>query len=172
MDNYIWTRRPSDLTWYYNYGPTPSPVYNNISQSDFEFVPMLWGRPSDPSDTTFLKTITQLVKDKGLNITNVLSFNEPDGPSQWGGSDIDPDVAAQVWVKNISPLRDMGIRVGLPACTGAPSGLAWLKLFLESCSKIVSEGGKTKNCTYDFVTIHWYGPFESLASHMGTYSAA
>jgi len=170
-DSHIWTREPSSLTWYYNYGPIPSPAYEKISQSDFEFVPMLWGAPSDPTDTSFLRQIQQLVEVKKVNITNVLSFNEPDGPTKWGGSDISPETAAKVWVSNIAPLRNMGIRVGLPACTGAPGGLKWLKDFLESCSKIVSGGGAEKNCTYDFVTVHWYGPFEALASHMGQYSA-
>ncbi|KAK5651876.1 hypothetical protein OQA88_11535 [Cercophora sp. LCS_1] len=170
-DYRIWTSKPSSLTWYYNYEPNPSSVFDSTLQADFEFVPMMWGGPSDPSDTSFLKTIQRLV-EKGTNITNVLSFNEPDGPYQWGGSNMDPDVAAQVWVNNLEPLRKMGIRVGLPACTGAPSGLPWLKLFLDSCSKVISNGGPTKNCTFDFVTLHWYGPFEGLASHMGEYSAA
>lgn len=171
-DNTIWTTQPSDLTWYYNYEPNPSSVFKSMPQSEFEFVPMMWGAPSDPTDTTFLQTIQQLINKDKINITNVLSFNEPDGPFQWGGSNIDADVAAQAWVSNIEPLRAMGIRVGLPACTGAPSGLAWLKFFLESCSKVLSDGGPTKNCTYDFVTLHWYGGFEGLASHMGEYAAA
>jgi len=170
-DYKIWTQQPSDLTWYYNYEPNPSPVFNSLSQYEFEFVPMLWGTPSDPSDTSFFRTIESLVKEKGINITNVLSFNEPDGPFDWGGSNMDPDVAAQVWVNNIEPIRQMGIRVGLPACTGAPSGLPWLRLFMESCSKVISNGGPARNCTFDFVTLHWYGPFEGLASHMGQYSA-
>ncbi|KAK0621036.1 glycosyl hydrolase catalytic core-domain-containing protein [Immersiella caudata] len=171
-DDHIWTRQPSALTWYYNYQANPSPVYAKISQSVFEFVPMLWGAPEDPDDTTFLKQMKALVQDRKVNITNVLAFNEPDGPHQYGGSNIDPEHAAKVWVKNIEPLREMGIRVGLPACTGAPDGLAWLKTFLDSCSEIVSEGSLRKNCTYDFVTIHWYGTFEALASHMGQYAAA
>ncbi|KAK0642211.1 glycosyl hydrolase catalytic core-domain-containing protein [Cercophora newfieldiana] len=171
-DNQIWTRQPSSLTWYYNYMAEPSPAYAKIPQSEFEFVPMLWGAPENPTDTTFLKQIKRLVQERKINITNVLSFNEPDGPREYGGSNLDPEVAARVWVNNIAPLRDMGIRVGLPSCTGAPAGLTWLEDFLKSCSKIISDGGAKKNCTYDFITIHWYGSFEALASHMGRYSAA
>lgn len=170
-DHQIWTQQPSDLTWYYNYESNPSPVFNGLSQAEFEFVPMLWGAPSDPSDASFLTSIERLIKEKGVNITNVLSFNEPDGPFSWGGSNMDPDVAARVWVNNLEPLRQMGIRVGLPACTGSNSGLPWLKLFLESCSKVISNGGPARNCTFDFVTLHWYGSFEGLASHMGQYAA-
>lgn len=171
LDNYVWTRQPSSLTWYYNYKPDPSGVYGNLSQEEFEFVPMLWGTPDDINDTSFLTSIKRLVKEKGVNITNVLTFNEPDGPFEWGGSNMDPGVAAQVWVNNIEPLREMGIRVGLPACTGAPTGLEWLKKFLNACSVVLSGDGPKRNCTYDFTTIHWYGPFDGLASHMGNYAA-
>lgn len=171
-DDAIWTRKPTSLTWYYNYNPSPEPTYAGVAQSDFEFVPMLWGAPEKLDDTSFLTTVRSLIKDKGVNITNVLSFNEPDGPYNYGGSNMDPAAAAQVWVKNLIPLQEMGVRVGLPACTGAPSGLPWLQNFLTECSKLVSTGGKTRNCTYDFVTIHWYGSFDGLASHMGEYSAA
>ncbi|KAK3354042.1 glycosyl hydrolase catalytic core-domain-containing protein [Lasiosphaeria hispida] len=172
QDNLIWASQPSDLTWYYNYQEIPSPVFDNVSQSAFEFVPMMWGKPDDISDTAFLKTVKQLVQDRGVNISHALAFNEPDGPAVYGGSNIDPAVAAQIWVNNFEPLRKLGIRVGLPACTGAPAGLTWLKDFLKSCSEIVSDGGPTKNCTFDFVPLHWYGNFEGLASHMGEYAAA
>ena len=107
-----------------------------------------------------------------MNITNVLSFNEPDGPFVYGGSNMEPSAAAQIWINNMIPLQEMGVRVGLPACTGGPSGMPWLKNFLSECSKLVSTDDETRNCTYDFVTIHWYGNFEGLASHMGQYSAA
>jgi len=43
---------------------------------------------------------------------------------------------------------------------------------LTECSKLISTADNQRNCTYDFVTIHWYGNFEGLASHMGEYSAA
>jgi hypothetical protein len=171
-DDGIWVSKPTTLTWYYNYKPEPESTYDDIPQSEFEFVPMLWGAPSSLSDTTFLTTVKSLIQDKGINITNVLSFNEPDGPFVYGGSNMDPAAAAQVWVKNLIPLQEMGVRVGLPACTGGSTGLPWLRKFLTECAKLVSTENETRNCTYDFVTIHWYGNFEGLASHMGEYSAA
>lgn len=171
-DNYVWTRQPSDLTWYYNYGASPSPAYSNLSQDVFEFVPMLWGAPSDTSDTSFLSTVKGLIKDRNINISHVMTFNEPDGPTEWGGSNVEPSVAAQVWVSNIIPLQEMGIKVGLPACTGGWGGIPWTKQFLGNCSKLISGGGKPKNCTYDFVPLHWYGNFEGLASHIGEYYGA
>ncbi|KAK0622076.1 glycoside hydrolase, catalytic core [Bombardia bombarda] len=172
-DNYIWTQQPSDLTWYYNYKPLPSPEFNNVTQAAFEFVPMLWGAPQSwDSDTTFVTTVESLIKDRNINISRVLTFNEPDGPTMYGGSDIAPRVAAQVWVNNIIPLQKLGLEVGLPACTGGYSGIPWLTEFLGNCSLILSSADEVRNCTYDFVPLHWYGNFEGLASHIGEYSAA
>ncbi|KAI1151516.1 glycoside hydrolase family 128 protein [Nemania diffusa] len=167
-DNKIWVQDGSDLTWYYNYDPTPSSAFSSQAQSDFEFVPMLWG---SIDDTSFLDSVNNLV-DGGRNISHVLTFNEPDGPTQYGGSNIYPAKAAQVWVDNIIPLVEQGIKVGLPACTGGTGGIPWLQQFLANCSSLISTDGNTKNCSYDFVTLHWYGNFEGLASHMGEYSAA
>ncbi|OAA65180.1 Glycoside hydrolase, superfamily [Niveomyces insectorum RCEF 264] len=175
QDNYLWTRSPSDLTWYYNYGASPSPVYSNLSQDVFAFVPMLWGGSSSrTSDTTFLATVTGLLSH-GIEISHVLTFNEPDLSTDYGGSDVDPMVAAKIWVANIIPLQATGVKVGLPACSGGWGAVPWLSQFLGNCSKLIStdgSGGVTRNCTYDFIPLHWYGNFEGLASHIGTYAAA
>ncbi|KAI1413969.1 glycoside hydrolase family 128 protein [Hypoxylon sp. FL1857] len=167
QDNKIWVQSGSDLTWYYNYGSTPSPAFEDVPQDQFEFVPMLWGAIDD---TSFLESVQDQI-NSGRNIKHVLGFNEPD--SQYdGGSNIQPSVAASVWVKNIAPLADVGVKLGLPACTGGWGGIPWLQQFLGNCSEIISTDEEKKNCTYDFVTIHWYGNFEGLASHMGSYAAA
>ncbi|GKT86010.1 F5/8 type C domain protein [Colletotrichum tofieldiae] len=144
LDNQIWVQSGSDLTWYYNYQEIPSPAFASKSQEEFEFVPMMWGVSSNPEDTTFLRAVKGLIKDKGINITHALGFNEPDGPTQYGGSNIAPDIAAKAWVANFIPLQELGVKVGLPACTGAPAGLPWLKQFLGNCSEIISEGEKRR----------------------------
>ncbi|KAI1077979.1 glycoside hydrolase family 128 protein [Whalleya microplaca] len=167
QDNQIWVRSGSDLTWYYNYVETPSPAFSDVSQEQFEFVPMLWGARND---TSFLDSVESLIKS-GRNISYVLSFNEPDS-AYGGGSNIEPSVAADVWVKNIAPLAEKGVKLGLPACTAGEGGIPWLQQFLGHCSDLISTGNEKKNCTYDFVSIHWYGNFEGLASHLGSYSAA
>ncbi|KAI1383788.1 glycoside hydrolase family 128 protein [Hypoxylon trugodes] len=167
QDDKIWVQRNSDLTWYYNYQSTPSYAFNNLPQDQFEFVPMIWGAIDD---TSFLDSVQGQI-DGGRKITHVLGFNEPD--SQYnGGSNIQPSRAADVWVKNVAPLADKGVKLGLPACTGNYNGIQWLQQFLGNCSNLISTDTERKNCTYDFVTIHWYGDFEGLASHMGLYSAA
>jgi hypothetical protein len=160
-DDNIWVHPGSDLTFYYTYGVTPAPAFAN---TDLQFVPMMWGAPAGGSDdTTFLAQIEGLLAN-GINLTYILSFNEPDGSSSTGGSAITPSYAARLWSTNIEPLKQRhGLKLGAPAVTGAPSGFDWLTQFFGNCSG---------NCSADFVPLHWYGNFEGLASHVGQYRAA
>lgn len=163
QDNQIWVESGSDLTWYYNYDLTPSTAYSNRSQSEFEFVPMLWGAPTSTSDTAFLTGVKQLISD-GTNISHVLTFNEPDGDTSTGGSNVDPSLAASTWIREIEPLRQLGVKTGAPAVTGSQGGFTWLSEFFSNCTSLGT------NCTADFIPIHWYGDFEGLASHIGQVS--
>ena len=158
-DNKIWAQSGSDLTWYYNYGPNPSPA---MLGNGLGFVPMLYTAPASASDSSFLDTIKSLVSS-GTKISHVMSFNEPDGRTNTGGTDLDPKIAAAAWITSLEPLRKMGIKVGAPAVTGAPSGFTWLTSFFSAC-----EGG----CNPDFIPIHWYDNFGGLASHMGQVRSA
>lgn len=167
QDNKLWSPPGNDLTWYYNYGSMPSPAYAGVSQDQFEFVPMMWGVGADPTDATWLSQVKGVINE-GRNITHALAFNEPDAPNSWGGSNVDPHSAAQAWVANFEPLAQMNVKLGLPAVTGAPSGLDWIKQFLGNCSALVSKGSReTKNCTFDVIPLHWYDNFAGLASHIG-----
>ena len=160
-DDKIWTQAGSDLTWYYNYGAYPSDSFKN---TQLEFVPMLFGAPNDPksTDTTFLDSITALLK-QGVKIKYVLSYNEPDGGTSTGGSNLPVDTAASTWMRNLKPLRNrFNISLGLPAVTGSPNGFSWLKNFNASCQLLDPAG-----CKADFVPVHWYGNFGGLASHVG-----
>ncbi len=157
-DDAIWISNNSDLTWYYNYQQYPSPAYINTS---LEFVPMLWGAPSSALDTSFLMNVTSQVLS-GANISYVMSFNEPDGTTATGGSNVTPQLAASTWIREILPLRKLGLQLGAPAVTGANAGFTWLQEFFDAC------GG---NCTADFIPVHWYGDFSGLASHIGQIQA-
>lgn len=75
QDDANWDSPTSDLTWYYNYGSKPSPVFADIPK--LQFVPMLWGTGNS---TGFLSDVQSQIK-AGANITYVLGFNEPDGDS-------------------------------------------------------------------------------------------
>lgn len=153
-DDFIWTTPPSDLTWYYNYQSTPS---DTLASSNLQFVPMLWGAPASTTDNSFLTTVTSLI-NSGMNISYVMSFNEPEGSRKTGGSGITPELAASSWIRVIEPLRKLGVKLVAPATTGGPDGFPWLKAFFEAC-----DGG----CTVDVMPVHWYGSFEGLANHLG-----
>jgi hypothetical protein len=141
-DDNIWDQAGSDLTWYYNYGYTPTNAFTN---SNLQFVPMLWGATDGSTSTAFLDSVTSLVSS-GTNISYVLSFNEPDGTASTGGSAIPADLAASTWIREIEPLKKLGIKLGAPAVTGAPSGFTWLQNFFTQCNG---------SCTPDFIPVHW-----------------
>ena len=153
-DDGIWTESGSDLTWYYTYNSKPASA---LASSNLQFVPMLWGAPSSPSDTTFLDDVRSQIKG-GTNISYALSFNEPDGTQATGGSNVPADLAASTWIREMEPLKADGIKLGAPAVTGAPGGFTWLENFFNACN-----GG----CNPDFIPVHWYGNFEGLAGHLG-----
>ncbi|KAG6014517.1 hypothetical protein E4U43_006447 [Claviceps pusilla] len=165
-DNKVWVQPGSDLKWYYNYQSLPSPAYSALSQEQFEFIPMMWGVGANPNDTRFLRDVTKLV-DGGTKIKHVMGFNEPDGTPAVGGSNVRPGDAALAWVANFEPLGKMGVKLGLPACTGGWNSLPWLKQFLGNCSALVSTAEEVRNCTWHFLPVHWYDNFAGLASHIG-----
>lgn len=149
-DDKTWDNPESDLTWYYNYAASP---INGID-AKLQFVPMLWDASSaGKTPGSFYNTVKGL-KDSGREIEYVLGFNEPDGCKD-GGSCIDADTAAEAWINEVEPLKDLDIKLGAPAVTGSPRGLAWLQDFYTAC-----DGG----CSTDFMPVHWYGNFEGMVS--------
>jgi hypothetical protein len=71
---------------------------------------------------------------------NIQAFNEPDNAGQ---SNMDPTYAAQLWVQYIQPIQKIGVLLGAPAVTNAPSGAAWLRTFFSACT----------GCKVDFLPI-------------------
>lgn len=159
-DDDVWTEQGSVLTWYYTYTAQPA---QSLANSKLEFVPMLWGAPSDPTDTAFLDEVRSQL-ERGVPIKHALGFNEPNGQESTGGSNLAPALAAEVWIRQMEPLRrDHGVKLGLPAVTNAPSGFTWLEEFYRACDG---------NCTADFIPVHWYGEeFQGFASHLGHVTA-
>jgi len=99
---------------------------------------------------------------RGGNAKYVLTFNEPDGNTDSGGTSIDAEGAAEAWAE-IAKLREDGHMISLPATTGSGPGFEWLEEFNESCWQRYEETG----CEFDFVAAHWYGAFEGLAAWLG-----
>jgi hypothetical protein len=148
----IWTSHtPDDLTWYYNYGSSPS---TELSDSSLEFVPMLWG--SDGASGFAHDVRTQM--EGGSTVKYALGFNEPDGTSSTGGSSVDVSTAVDYWIQEMEPLRAHDIKLGAPAVTGSSRGLDWLSSFFDQCGD---------RCHVDFIPLHWYGDFEGFASYLG-----
>lgn len=147
----------SSSTWYYNWAPSPDP---HVSSS-LEFTPLIHGL-SEASSSSISSQLSALPDSS----THLLSFNEPDGTTESGGSSISPEDAARSYIDHILPFRsgDRKWKISHPSVTGSGNGLEWLRKFNESCYEIDSENG----CPADFVAAHWYGAFDGLASWLGT----
>lgn len=161
QDDAIFAQPNNGLTWYWNYDVSPTPEYINLSQSDIEFVPQLWGA-SNTTGTSFLSNVTTLI-NQGRNITHVLSFNEPDVNYTASGSQVSPDLAAVTWMQNFDPLRKMGIKVGAPVVFANELGFTWLDNFYGACQKLKS------NCTADFMNIHIFGNISVVETYLAEY---
>lgn len=151
-DDKIWIKPGSDLTWYYNYMAQPSPTFANISQSKFEFIPMMWGAAANSSDNTFSDIVQSLIFN-GTDIQHILTFNEPDGPFTQGGCQMDASLAAETWQREIVPLQKMGVKAGAPAVT--QRGSSWLADFYGNCT----------SCKPDFIPLHYYGDYKSFTAY-------
>lgn len=118
-DDSIWITPPTTLTWYYNYNSRPT---SSLSSGNLSFVPMLWG----DHNNTFVEDV------RGQeDVKWVLGFNEPDMGSNVGGSDITPVRAAELWKRDIEPLKRVGKELGAPAVSGSSTGMSWLKEFVS-----------------------------------------
>ncbi|RMZ88027.1 hypothetical protein DV736_g4747, partial [Chaetothyriales sp. CBS 134916] len=162
---YIPTSKPSDynifiashspLTWYMTYSTWAT---LQSSSSSLEFVPMIHGTKSASADVSAIQSQS--------SSKNVLVFNEPDGNTSSGGSSIAPTDAAQTFINTILPLRTKhGKKLSLPATTGSPRGLDWLRAFNHSCYAL---SPLTSGCPFDFVAAHWYGDFTGMTTWLGT----
>ena len=100
-------------------------------------------------------------------VEHILTFNEPDGTTDSGGSSISPRAAARAFIEDIMPMREKhDWKISLPATTGSGNGLNWLSSFNASCFALSPTG-----CQFDFVAVHWYGDFQGMASWLGTLHA-
>ncbi|KAI0429896.1 glycosyl hydrolase catalytic core-domain-containing protein [Xylaria sp. FL1042] len=145
----------SPINWYFTWSPVaaPSEIFPDDAQSRIEFVPALL-----PSTDNLDENIAALDKLPSSS-KHLFTFNEPDGSTDSGGSDISPDDAAKAYIEKIVPLRDR-FQISHPSVTGSSRGLQWLNDFNSSCWDVDSDNG----CPSDFVTAHFYGEFEGLSS--------
>ncbi len=144
----------SPITWYFTWSPVAAPadIFPDDAESRLEFVPALPSTDNLDANIAALNRVPSSSK-------HLFTFNEPDGSTDSGGSDINPDDAAKAYIEKIVPLRDR-FQISHPSVTGSPRGLEWLNDFNSSCWDIDSDNG----CPADFVTAHFYGEFAGLSS--------
>ncbi|KAH8808680.1 glycosyl hydrolase catalytic core-domain-containing protein [Xylogone sp. PMI_703] len=142
----------SKISWGYDWG---FPSWSLDSQ--FEFVPMLWGLPSgaDPDWTAAVQT-------PGTHY--ILGFNEPD-LTYSGSANIAPAPAAAGYQQYIQPFANQ-VKIGTPNVlwnnVGSTSGgnynsPQWMKNFIADCT----------GCHFDFAAIHWYQDCEPGGGQSG-----
>ncbi|KAI0537471.1 glycosyl hydrolase catalytic core-domain-containing protein [Xylaria digitata] len=144
----------SPINWYFTWSPITAPagIFPDGTESRVEFVPALPAIDNLDDNIDVLDRVPSSSK-------HLFTFNEPDGTTNSGGSNISPDDAAKAYIEKIVPLRDR-FQISHPSVTGSQRGLEWLNDFNSSCWEINSDNG----CPADFVTAHWYGEFAGLSS--------
>jgi hypothetical protein len=117
-------------------------------------------------DEASSSSISSAINALPSSSTHLLSFNEPDGTTDSGGSSISPEDAARSYIDHIAPYQagDRKWSISHPSTTGSPNGLDWLRRFNSSCYDIDEQNG----CPTDFIAAHWYGNFDGLAAWLGT----
>ncbi|UPL02664.1 hypothetical protein LCI18_013598 [Fusarium solani-melongenae] len=157
-DNELLLSNNSEIAWYYTWSLWPSDEIGN----SLPFVPLIHGL-DDASDSELKSRLNKLPDSS----THLLSFNEPDGETDTGGSSISAKDAARSYMSNIAPLRNSTNsrrwNISHPSVTGSPRGLEWLRDFNESCYDIDDDG-----CPTDFVAVHWYGDAPGLENWLQT----
>ncbi|KAF2008907.1 glycoside hydrolase family 128 protein [Aaosphaeria arxii CBS 175.79] len=162
-DNNLLISSSTPLSWYYNWSPYPN-TDQIPRDGPLEFIPLIHGIDG-AEDSQTARVIGSLPESS----SHILSFNEPDGTKDSGGSSIEPKDAAKAYIEHIVPYRNgenggRKWKISHPSTTGSPMGLEWLRRFNESCYEIDSENG----CPTDFIAAHWYGAFDGLTSWLGT----
>lgn len=135
--------------WAYNWGQNPGSL-----DSQYSFVPTLWGRKSPDSQVDFFATWSSSASKAISNGAKALfSFNEPDNKSQ---ANMSPADAAKFHVQQMNPFSGKAL-VGAPSVSNsnlAGEGLQWLKSWVSQC--------KSQGCKYDFCNVHWYSPVNAI----------
>ena len=131
----------SSIGWGYNWAADAGGLASNLN-----FVPMLWGS----NVGNFASSAASAIK---AGADSIMAMNEPDQPTQYGGSAITPSNAAAIYKKNIVALASSA-KLGAPAVSNGNStsplmGVQWLAQFFDNCSG--------SSCPINFVPFHWYG---------------
>ncbi|DAA76254.1 TPA_exp: Uncharacterized protein A8136_0926 [Trichophyton benhamiae CBS 112371] len=126
--------------WAYNWGSNSNNIGNGI-----DYAPMLWGQKFFNDWTKSTPSILS------TGCKYVLSFNEPDIPSQ---ANMSPQDAIQAHKQYMKPFVGKA-SIGSPAVSngGGEMGLSWLGKFLDGCAG---------QCNIDFLNVHWYDSAQNV----------
>ncbi|MCJ1376895.1 hypothetical protein MMC20_008140 [Loxospora ochrophaea] len=130
----------SSITWLCNWYSAPPP---NLG-SHIEFVPQDYGKQSDVApDYVWTANAKTAVAE---NTKYFLSFGEPETANN--ELYMDPQDAVNLFIKDLQPYADEGVKVGAPAVLQPDPDLEWLSQFLDLC--------ETAKCDISFIAIHWF----------------
>lgn len=107
-----------------------------------EYVPTFWG-PEKWDDWNQRKS--EISKH---NSKHILAFNEPDVASQ---ANMSPDEAVSLFMKELQPYAEQGIRVSSPQMV---FNMDWLNQFMDKCH--------SAGCNVSFMALHWYGSYKDM----------
>ncbi|EST08332.1 Glycosyl hydrolase [Kalmanozyma brasiliensis GHG001] len=130
----------SDISFYHHWQDTRVPELDALG---LDYVPTFWG-PSKWDKWNAVKNEL----NAGALPTYMLAFNEPDVQGQ---SDVGPQAAARLWMQELKPFADRGVKVGSPQVCW---NMQWLQKFMSACQRL--------GCDISFIAIHWYGSWRDF----------
>lgn len=135
----------SGVSWYYGWAKAPSSqVGTSYVNAGVEFVPMIWGKSAELTDTNLASKIQVGTKTRYL-----LGFNEPNFNSQ---ANLTPAQAAAAWPNVEKAADQLGLELVGPAVNFCGGGcnvtdpFQWMDQFLAACT----------NCRIDYLAFHSY----------------
>ena len=130
------------ITWLCNWYSAPP---QNVD-SHIEFVPQDYGKESNTAPKYEWTTNAKQAIAKGTKY--FLGFGEPEAPdTPTMHTNMDPQDAVTLFMSDLQPYAEQGIKIGAPAVLQPDPDLAWLKQFLGLC--------ETAGCKISFIAIHW-----------------
>ena len=130
------------ITWLCNWYSAPP---QNVS-SHVEFVPQDYGKESNTAPKYEWTTNAKQAIAKGAKY--FLGFGEPEAPdTPTMHTNMEPQDAVTLFMSDLQPYAEQGIKIGAPAVLQPDPDLAWLKQFLGLC--------ETAGCKISFIAIHW-----------------
>ncbi len=138
--NGVKSTKNTDFRWYHHWQDTR---VADLDKLGFEYVATFWG-PTKWDKWNAVKAELS----RGPLPKYMLAFNEPDVQGQ---SDLGPKAAAKLWMKEMQPWANKGVKVGSPQVCW---NMQWLEQFMGECKKL--------GCKISFIALHWYGSWREF----------